>query len=280
MAKADRHYVEKRRVRGEPVCGPGECGLGEIVADVKRQLIGADAKRLAADQRRIGAAVGVGDRFLEEPAGAGADLVQHDLHAGGGAAAHGVEHVGRQPSDRVRLARPLDRGDHAQPGDQADLGERRGLFGCGIVLQPPLELPQDRIPGVAADANDEGKAELLPVGGIEGAEAVELLRAQPVEAEPALFGLGVAGPVRPLDPAAQFRVAADEGLEPFRRGGPDRLHHGPVQRLDGGIGPAFRHRLRHPGGMFERFADCCDKGGGGHDVQGLEALRRACHGLS
>ena len=188
MAKADRHHVEKRRVGGEPVRG-----LGEIVADVKRQLVGAGAKRLAADQRRIGAAVGVGDRFLEEPAGAGADLVQHDLHAGGGAAAHGVEHVGRQPPDRVRLARPLDRGDHAQPGDQADLGERRGLFGRGIVSQPPLELPQDRIPGVAADADDEGKAELLPVGGIEGAEAVELLRAQPVEAEPALFGLGVAG---------------------------------------------------------------------------------------
>ena len=35
------------------------------------------------------------------------------------------------------------------------------------LLQPPLELPQDRIPGVAAHADDEGKAELLPVGGIE-----------------------------------------------------------------------------------------------------------------
>ena len=37
----------------------------EVVAHVKRQLIGADAQRLAGDQRGVGAAVGIGDGFLE-----------------------------------------------------------------------------------------------------------------------------------------------------------------------------------------------------------------------
>ena len=69
--------------------------------------------------------------------------------------------------------------------------QRRVAFGLGVMVEPALELAQDRIPGVAADADDEGKAEFLPVGGVEPVEAVELLGAQPVEAEPALFGLGM-----------------------------------------------------------------------------------------
>ena len=56
--KADRHGVEK-----------GGGGLAEIVADVERQLIGADAKRLAGNQRRVGAAVGIGDGFLQQRRG-------------------------------------------------------------------------------------------------------------------------------------------------------------------------------------------------------------------
>ena len=89
--------------------------------------------------------------------------------------------------------------------------QRGGAFGLSVMVEPALELAQDRIPGVAADADDEGKAEFLPVGGVEPAEAVELLGAEPVEAKPALFGLGMAGQVGALDPAAQLRVAADEG---------------------------------------------------------------------
>ena len=141
------------------------------------------------------------------------------LHAGGGAAAHGVEHVGREPPGGDRHARPVDHGDQAQPGDQADLVRApRRARPRRSLREPALELAQDRIPGVAAHADDEGKAEFLPVGGVEPAEAVELLRAQPVEAEPALFGLGVAGQVGALDPAAEFRVAADEGRLPLGRG--------------------------------------------------------------
>ena len=96
--------------------------------------------------------------------------------------------------------------------------ERRCAFGFGVVLEPALELAQDRIPGVAADADDERKAEFLPVGGVEPGEAVELLGAEPVETKPALFGLGMAGQVGALDPAAELRVAADEGRLPLRRG--------------------------------------------------------------
>jgi hypothetical protein len=82
--------------------------------------------------------------------------------------------MGREPSDGDRLARSVDHVDHAQPRDQADLVERRRALGLGIVAEPPFELAQDGIAGVAADADDEGKAELLPVGGVEPAESVEL----------------------------------------------------------------------------------------------------------
>ena len=44
---------------------------------------------------------------------------------------------------------------------------------------------------MAANADDERDAEFRPVIGVEPAEAVELFRAQPVEAKTALFGLGV-----------------------------------------------------------------------------------------
>ena len=110
---------------------------------------------------------------------------------GAGRPGDGVEHVGREPAGGDRHAGPVDQRDETQPRDQADLVQRRVAFGVGVVGEPPLELAQDRIPGVAADADDEGKAEFLPVGGVEPAEAVELLGAQPVEAEPALFGLGI-----------------------------------------------------------------------------------------
>ena len=99
--------------------------------------------------------------------------------------------MGREPAGGRRLAGAIHLGDQAQPRDQADLLERALPFGRDVVAEPTLELPQDRIAGVPAHADDEGKAEFLPVGGVEPAEAVELLRAQPVEAEAALLGLGV-----------------------------------------------------------------------------------------
>ena len=145
-------------------------------------------------------------------------------------------------------------------------------LGLRVVGEPSLELAQDRIPGVAANADDEGKAEFLPVGGVEPAEAVELLGAEPVEAEPALFGLGMAGQVGAFDPAAELRVAADEGQLPLGRGPPDRLHHGVVQCRDGRVGPAGGGGLGHPGGVFEHFAQCRDKGGSGQAVEAGKGL--------
>ena len=118
--------------------------------------------------------------------------------------------MGREPAGGDRLAGAVHLGDQAQPRDQADLVQRGIAFGLRVVLKPALELAQDRIPGVPAHADDEGKAEFLPVGGVEAVEAVELLGAQPVEAEPALFGLGMIGQVGALDPAAELGMAADE----------------------------------------------------------------------
>ena len=141
--------------------------------------------------------------------------------------------------------------------------ERSVAFRFGIVLEPARELAQDRIPGVAPDADDERKAEFLPVGGVEPGEAVELFRAETIETKPALFGLGIPGEVGALDPAAKLRVAADEGRLPLGRRLTDRLHHGVMQRRHGRVGPPGGRGLRHPGGVFEHFAECRDKGGRG-----------------
>ena len=57
----------------------------------------------------------------------------------------------------------------------------------------------------------------------------------------------------------------------------DRLHHGVVQRRHGRVGPAGGRGLRHPGGMFEHFAECRDKGGGGQLVQAGKGQPGAGH---
>ena len=45
---------------------------GEIGADVEGELVAADAQRCAGQQGLVGAPVGVGDRLLQQPLGAGA----------------------------------------------------------------------------------------------------------------------------------------------------------------------------------------------------------------
>ncbi len=148
---------------------------------VKRQLISADAERLAGDQQRVGAAVGIGRGFLKQRAGAAANLVKRNPHTWSRASLVGVEHVGRQPPGGDRHAWAVHQRNETEPGDQADLVQRRLALGLLVVGKPSLELAKDRIPGVAADADDEGKAEFLPVGGVEPVEAVELPGAEPVE---------------------------------------------------------------------------------------------------
>ena len=176
-----------------------------------------------------------------------------------------------------RHAWSVDQRNETKPRDQADLVQCRFALGLRVVGEPPLELAKDRIPGVAANADDEGKAEFLPIGGVEPAEALELLGAESVETKPALLGLGMVGQVGAVDPAAQLRVAGDEGPLPLGRGPPDRLHHGVVQCRDGRVGPAGGGGLGHPGGMFEHFAQCRDKGGGRQAVEAGKGLGGAGH---
>ncbi len=150
----------------------------------------------------------------------------------------------------------------------------RSPLGLDVVAEPPLELAQDRIAGVPAHADDEGKAEFLPVGGIEPAEAVEFLRAQPVEAEAALFGLGMAA-VR----SARATRLPSSGWPPMkascRSGGACRTacHHGVVQGGHGRVGPARGGCLGHPGGVFEHLAERRDKGVGRQRVEGGQGQR-------
>ena len=64
---------------------------------------------------------------------------------------------------------------------------------------------------------------------------------------------------------------------PLGGGLPDRLHHGVVQRGHGRVGPAGGGGFGHPGGVFEHFAQCRDKGGGGQRVEAGKGQAGAGH---
>ena len=128
-----------------------------------------------------------------------------------------------------------------------DLVQRGLELLLGREAGAALEFIQDRIPRLPADADDEGKAETLAVGLVQGFKPVEFRVAQPVEAKAALFrdrfsrhraGAG--------DLAAEFGMAAQEGELRLARRLPDGLHHRFMQRGDRGEGPAGRQRPRPP----------------------------------
>src|ERR1700761_4013478 len=92
-----------------------------------------------------------------------------------------VEHMSRQPTGQLEFVRRLDAQVEAQRRDAEDLGKRGFSFLGRAVGETPLELSQDRILGVAPHADDEGEAELRPIGIVELMEARELRVAQPVK---------------------------------------------------------------------------------------------------
>ena len=156
--------------------------------------------------------------------------------------------------------------------------ERLRALGGGVVAEAALELPQDGVAGVAAHADDEGEAEFLAISLIEARERRELGGAEAVEAEASLLRLGRIGEAGGLaDPAAQFRVSSDEGQLPLRGLPPHRADHGVMQRCDREVGPSGHRGLRHPGRMFEHFAECRDKGLRGHRIEAGQGQGRSGH---
>ena len=107
--------------------------------------VSADPQRCAGRQRAVGAPVGVGRRGREQAARARPDLVQDNLDARRRPAGDGVEHMGGEAPVGRGFSRPVDLGDEAQPGDEADLVDRRGKLVFGIVPRAALETVEDRM---------------------------------------------------------------------------------------------------------------------------------------
>src|SRR6187200_675665 len=101
-AEADRNDVEERRT----ACGNGL--RGEIVADVKCHLIGADAQGPATEQGRIRAPVSVGERLYQQACGAAAEFLQGHSDACRRSAGHGVEYMSGEAPLGLRLAGAVD----------------------------------------------------------------------------------------------------------------------------------------------------------------------------
>ena len=99
-----------------------------------------------------------------------------------------IEHVRREPSVHLELVGRTDALIEPQRCDTKDFTQRRLLLRRRVVLQPPLELPQDRFLAVAAHTHDERNAELRLVGVVEAMKGGELSVAQPIEPRACLFG--------------------------------------------------------------------------------------------
>ena len=59
-----------------------------------------------------------------------------------------------------------------QRRDPENLRDRKPHFGDHVVRQTALEIAQDRIPALAPDADDVGKAELGAIGVVDLGEGV------------------------------------------------------------------------------------------------------------
>ena len=67
----------------------------------------------------------------------------------------------------------IDPVDQPQPRDMPDFFNGGCEFGFEIICRAALELVEHRVAAVPAHANDEGKAELRPIGGVPPLEAGE-----------------------------------------------------------------------------------------------------------
>jgi hypothetical protein len=116
-AEADRDDVVPRRIdHVRPVCME--------VPEMKARLIAADAQRLGGQQRFVGAAVGIGDRVLDQHPFA----EKLDPDPFGRATAGGIQHMRGQITRgpwQVRAVHPVQQ---PQPGDTADFGQRCRQF--------------------------------------------------------------------------------------------------------------------------------------------------------
>ena len=234
--EADRYHVEKRRI--------GDAG--EVIPDGELKLIGSDPQRSAAEQGGVGATIGIGQRGDDQGARARADLRVPPGCRPPGRHGHCRGHGSRGVLG-PRFARSVDRGHQPQPRNQADLVDCVGELGVLLISDAALELAQDGFAGAATDADDERKAEFLPVEPVELVELLEFLIRQAIEPEVSLFVAGGLGETRrspSLLPSSGWACRKAS----FRSAGrSDRLHHRGVQGGDGRERAARRGGLGNPG---------------------------------
>ena len=97
-AKADRNLVQEQDLSVRLAT------FAQVVASEEDQLVGAGFELVRGQDRRIGAAVGIGDRLGDLLVGIAADAVQRDLDALRRAAPGGVQNMGREISGHLDLA--------------------------------------------------------------------------------------------------------------------------------------------------------------------------------
>jgi hypothetical protein len=94
-AEIQRHVFQKGRL------GQGDATGAEVRGHSKHQAVAAGGHGAGVQQRAVGvAAIGVQGERLDRLHLVAVDALQRHGHAGGGAAVHGVEHVGAEVSHR------------------------------------------------------------------------------------------------------------------------------------------------------------------------------------
>src|SRR5215468_2391629 len=97
--KAQRHDIEERRIAGR------NTPAAKVVADGEAQFVASDRQRPAADQRLVGAAVGIRYSRLYIVGLFAGELVELDRDANRRSAGMGIEHMGAEPA--ADLGHPL-----------------------------------------------------------------------------------------------------------------------------------------------------------------------------
>src|SRR5258708_4120949 len=105
----------------------------------------------------------------------------------------GIEDMGAQSSADFRHALTRHLARNAKPRDVEDFLQGGSELRRSIVAEPAFELRQDRVPRVAAHADDERKAELRCICVVEAMKTVERLVAETVEANACLLALRIVG---------------------------------------------------------------------------------------
>src|ERR1700722_7376101 len=187
--KAQRDDIEEGRIAAL------DTPAAKVVAHGKAQFVAPDRQGTPADQRLVGAAIGIRySRFLTM-GGFARELVELDGDADSRTAGMGIQDVGAEPAVHRRHALAGHLARDPEPRDEKDFLQGGRELGGGVVANPALELREDRIAAVATHADHEGKTELRLVGVVQAMKAGELLLAQAVEADAGLLGPRIVGQI-------------------------------------------------------------------------------------